>query len=294
MRIGFVGIGRMGAPMSRALLAAGHEVVVRDVDPAAMSALAGEGARAAATVAAAASGAHVAITMLPSPATVREAWLGADGLLAADPAPNLAIDMSTGPPRLARELAEAGAAAGVPVLDAPVSGGPPGARAASLAIMVGGPEDAFERVRPVLEAMGGLIVHMGAAGAGQATKLCNNLLAAVHMAALAESVALGLREGLDPGALFEVISHGTGDSRVMRMRYPVAGVVPEAPANRDFAPNFPVDLLIKDLRLAVEAAREDGVEPAVASAALERYLLASERDLGGLDYSAVAKLLDGD
>lgn len=292
MRVGFVGAGRMGSPMSQALVGAGHSVVVCDVDPDAVSALVAEGARAAATPAEAASGADVAITMLPTPQIVRDAWTGADGLLAADPVPAVAIDMSTGPPRLARELAEVGGRAGVTVLDAPVSGGPPGARAASLAIMVGGPEDAFERVRPVLDAMGGLIVRMGPAGAGQATKLCNNLLAGVHMAALAESVALGRREGLDPQALFDVISHGTGDSRVLRMRFPVAGVVPESPASRDFAPNFPVDLIIKDLRLAVEAAEEDGLEPAVAAAALRRYLLASERDLGELDYSAVVKLLD--
>jgi 3-hydroxyisobutyrate dehydrogenase len=158
--------------------------------------------------------------------------------------------------------------------------------------MVGGSQAAFERARPLFDAMGGLVAHMGAPGSGQATKLCNNLLAGVHMAALAESVALARREGLDGQALLDVLTHGTGDSRVLRMRFPEPGVVPEAPANREFAPNFPVDLIVKDLRLAIEAAQEHGVEPTVAGAALARYLLAAERDLGGLDYSAVVRLLE--
>jgi 3-hydroxyisobutyrate dehydrogenase len=282
----------MGDPMVRALLRAGHSVAVCDVDPGAVERLVADGAAAADTPAGAAAGADAVITMLPTPAIVREAWAEPDGVLAAEPAPGVAIDMSTGPPKLARELAEAGARAGLDVLDAPVSGGPPGARAGTLAIMVGGTEEAFERARPLFDAMGGLVAHMGAPGTGQATKLCNNLLAGVHMAALAESVALARREGLDGQALFDVLTHGTGDSRVLRMRFPEPGVVPEAPVNREFAPNFPVDLIVKDLRLAIEAAQEHGVEPTVAGAALARYLLAAERDLGGLDYSAVVRLLE--
>jgi 3-hydroxyisobutyrate dehydrogenase len=250
------------------------------------------GASAAATAAEAAGGAGAVITMLPSPQIVRDTWTGPDGVLAARPQPGVAIDMSTGPPSLARELAAAGAEAGLDVLDAPVSGGPPGARARTLAIMVGGGQEAFERARSLFDAMGSLINHMGPAGSGQATKLCNNLLAGVHMAALAEAVTLARREGLDGRQLYDVITHGTGDSRVLRMRFPMPGVVEAAPVNHDFAPNFPVDLIAKDLRLAVEAAQEHGVETEMASAALARYLLAAEHDMGGLDYSAVVKLLE--
>lgn len=291
MIVGFVGVGRMGAPMVRSLLHAGHDVVVCDLDVAAVAALEQDGARAAATPAAAASGAEAAITMLPSPQAVREAICGEAGVLAGpQPAP-LLLDMSTGPPRLARELAEIGAVAGVDVLDAPVSGGPTGARAATLAIMVGGSQEGFERARPLLGAMGKVIRHMGPSGSGQATKLCNNLLAAVHAAALAESVSLARREELDPQLLFEVLSNGTADSRVLHMRFPVPGVLPDSPASRDFAPMFPVDLIIKDLGLATEAAHEHGIDCAVADAALDRYHQARDQGLGGLDYSAVIKLL---
>jgi 3-hydroxyisobutyrate dehydrogenase len=158
--------------------------------------------------------------------------------------------------------------------------------------MVGGDAAAFQRVRPLLELMGRLVVHMGPAGAGQATKLCNNLLAGVHMAAIAESVAVARREGLHPAAVLDVFRNGTGDSRVLRMRFPVPGVLPEAPASRGFAPLFPVDLMAKDLALALEAAADRALDAPVAAAALERYRRAQEEGLGGLDYSAIFALLD--
>jgi L-serine 3-dehydrogenase (NAD+) len=293
-RVAFVGVGRMGLPMARNLLAAGHEVVASDVDEGALRAIAADGAEIAPSPpSAVAAGGAVAIAILPSPAIVEQVVLGQDGMLAAVPPGGVLIDMSTGPPELARRLAVAGARRGVEVLDAPVSGGPPGAEAGSLAIMVGGSDEGFARVRPVLEAMGSRVVHMGPAGAGQATKLCNNLLAGVHMAALAESVAIAQREGLDPHRLLEVLSNGTGDSRVLRMRFPVPGVLPDAPASRDFAPLFPVDLIAKDLGLAIETAGAHELQTPLAGAALERYRIAQDAGLGGKDYSVVSTLAVG-
>jgi L-serine 3-dehydrogenase (NAD+) len=292
-RLAFVGVGRMGLPMARNLLRTGHEVVAADVDSAALAAIQADGAEVADSPAAAVEAAgELAIAILPSPAIVEEVLLGDDGMLAALPAGGVLLDMSTGPPELARRLAEAGEGKGVEVLDAPVSGGPPGAEAGSLAIMVGGSVAGFERVLPVLEAMGSRILHMGGPGAGQATKLCNNLLAGIHMAALAESVAIAQREGLDPHRLLDALRNATGDSRVLRMRFPVPGVLPEAPASRDFAPMFPVDLIAKDLALAIETAQEHGLDTPLAALALQRYRTAQERELGDRDYSVVATLVD--
>lgn len=266
-RVAVIGLGRMGAPMAAHLREAGLPLTVCDLDDAAIRACVQAGDSAARTPALAAAEADVVITMLPSPAAVEEATLGEDGVLAGARAGSVLLEMSTGPPALARRLARAGEAARLDVLDAPVSGGPPGAAAGTLAIMVGGSAAAFDRVRPLLERMGSVILHMGPAGAGQATKLCNNLLAGVHMAAISESVALARREGLDPAALLEVMRNGTGDSRVLRMRFPVPGVQPGAPASRGFAPLFPVDLIAKDLALALDAAGERGLEAPVARAA---------------------------
>ena len=294
-RLAFVGVGRMGLPMARNLLRAGHEVVAADIDAAALAAIEADGAEVADSPAAAVAAAgDLAIASLPSPAIVEEVLLGDEGMVAAMPSGGVLLEMSTGPPGLARRLAEAGARRGVEVLDAPVSGGPPGAEAGSLAIMVGGSDAGLERVRPVLEAMGSRIVHMGSSGAGQATKLCNNLLAGVHMAALAESVAIARREGLDPHRLLDALRNATGDSRVLRMRFPVAGVLPEAPASRDFAPMFPVDLLAKDLALAIGTAEAHGLSTPVAETALQRYRTAQERDLGGRDYSVVATIVEAE
>jgi 3-hydroxyisobutyrate dehydrogenase len=278
--------------MAAHLMAAGHEVLACDTDAGAVASAVDAGATAAASAATAAAGSEVAITMLPDPGAVETAVLGDDGVLAGAAPGSVLLEMSTGPPALARRLAASGADAGVAVLDAPVSGGPPGAEAGSLAIMVGGDADAFARVKPLLDTMGRLVVHMGAPGAGQATKLCNNLLAGVHMAAIAESVAVARREGLDPAAVFDVLRNGTGDSRVLRMRFPVPGVLPDAPASREFAPLFPVDLMAKDLALALEAAAGQALEAPVAAAALERYRAAQDQGLGGLDYSAIFALMD--
>ena len=222
----------------------------------------------------------------------RAATLGPGGVAEGLARGSLCIDMSTAPPGLARELAEALAPLGVDALDAPVSGGTIGAEAGILTIMVGGAEAAVERARPVLEAMGELVVHVGDHGLGQAAKLCNNLCAGINMAAIAQAVALARREGLDPVVLYELMSNSTGDSRVLRTRFP-ATVSHTTPAAHGFAPMFTVDLMEKDLALAEQLAAEHGLEAEPLAAALALYRRAQGEGHGSLDYSAIALTTGG-
>ena len=284
-RIGFIGIGTMGRPMASRLLAAGHEVVACDVDLGRAEAL---GAPVAGTPAEAADGAEVVITSLPSPEVVEDVVLGPDGVVSAAPRA-LLLEMSTSPPALARRLA-----ARLDVLDAPVSGGPQGAEAGTLTIMVGGPAATFARAEPLLRVLGRHVVHVGGHGAGQVAKLCNNLVAGATMAALAEACAIAVHERIDPGTLYELLTASTGDSRVLRTRYPLAGADPGHPAARGYAPLFAVDLIEKDLALALALAAEHGVEAPVAGAARAAYRAAQDGGLGGLDYSAVYLTRSGD
>jgi 3-hydroxyisobutyrate dehydrogenase-like beta-hydroxyacid dehydrogenase len=258
----------MGLPMARNLLAAGHEVVPCDLEPARAEAL---GAPVAATAAEAAEDAELAFLSLPSPEAV--------GLVAGElPRGVLLVDMSTGPPALARRLAEKFEAA----LDAPVSGGPRGAQSATLTIMVGGRPDAYERAEPLLRSLGRPVL-VGGPGAGQTAKLCNNLIAGATMAAIAEACAISEREGVDPATLYELLTSSTGDSRVLRTRFPLPGVDPSHPSSNGYEPLFMLELIAKDLGLALELADD----APVASAALAEYRRAQEAGLGRLDYSAV-------
>jgi 3-hydroxyisobutyrate dehydrogenase len=282
-RVAFIGLGTMGLPMARNLAAAGHELVAVDADPGRAALL---GAPVAATPAEAARASDVALLSLPSPAAVEEVVLGSAGLRAGAARGYAVVDMSTGPPGLARRLAAELARAGIDSLDAPVSGGPAGAEAASLTVMVGGTSEAFAAQRPLLEALGS-VVHVGPSGAGQAAKLCNNLVAGATMVAIAEACAVAEREGIDPAVLYDLLIRSTGDSRVLRTRFPVEGVSPDHPASRAYAPLFSLDLMAKDLGLALGLAAEHGVETPVAATSRERYREAQERGAGALDYSAV-------
>jgi 3-hydroxyisobutyrate dehydrogenase len=281
--VAFCGLGRMGRLMSARLVAAGHEVRGFDVDPAARV----PGVQPCASAREAAHGAEAAITMLPSPAAVREVTLGDDGLAAGLARGTLCIDMSTAPPALSRELAAALSPRGVDVLDAPVSGGTIGAEAGTLTIMVGGDARAAERAGAFFEALGSLVVHVGEHGLGQAAKLCNNLCAGVNMAAIAQACALARREGLDPAVLYGLMAASTGDSRVLRTRFP-ARVDHPTPAADGFAPMFTVDLMEKDLGLAEELAAAHGLDSEPLAAALALYRRAQDEGHGELDYSAIA------
>jgi 3-hydroxyisobutyrate dehydrogenase len=290
MRIGLIGAGRMGLPMAHRLLAAGHELTVHDVAPAPVGELERAGARAAADPETAAGAAELTLVSLPTPQVVEAVVLGDRGALAACPAGSALVDMSTGPPELARRLHDAGRERGIAVLDAPVSGGPLGAAAGTLAIMVGGADEAFQAIHPVLDVLGATVCHMGPAGAGQVAKLANNLLAAAQMAALGEAVALARAEGVHPDRLYEVLTGASGDSSVLRQRFPVPGVLERAPASHEWAALFPTDLLVKDVRLAIGAASAHALELPLAGAALARYREAQARGWGELDYSTVARL----
>lgn len=267
-RVAFIGLGTMGLPMARNLLAAGHEVIGCDLDTTRAEAL---GAPVAATAAEAAEDAELALLSLSSPEAV--------ALVASElPRGVVLVDLSTGPPALARRLAEEFEAA----VDAPVSGGPRGAESATLTIMVGGRPDAYERAEPVLRSLGRPVL-VGGPGAGQTAKLCNNLIAGATMAAIAEACAIAEREGIDPGILYELLTSSTGDSRVLRTRFPLPGVDPLHPSSNGYEPLFTLDLIAKDLGLGLELADD----APVASAALAEYRRAQEAGLGGLDYSAV-------
>jgi 3-hydroxyisobutyrate dehydrogenase len=272
-RIAFVGLGTMGLPMARNLVAAGHEVVGSDLDPARIAALGGADADGPA---------EIAIASLPSAAAVEEVARSLPGT-----GVEIFMDMSTGPPSLARQLADELGAAGIDSLDAPVSGGPRGAETATLSVFVGGSTEAFSRVQPLLAALGSVVVHVGGPGAGQVVKLCNNLMAGVNMVAIAEACAVAQRAGIDASVFYGLITRSTGDSRVLRTRFPLPGADDGHPSNRDFEPMFMLDLIAKDLALGCELAEEHGVEPAVAQAALDAYREAQGRGLGRLDYSAV-------
>jgi 3-hydroxyisobutyrate dehydrogenase len=281
--VAFIGLGAMGLPLARQLVGAGYDVVGFDVDAERCRDL---GAPAAESPSAAARDADVVITSLPSPQIIESVTFGPGGIAEGIRRGATFIDMSTNAPENARDLAARFAALGVSVLDAPVSGGPKGAEAASLSVMVGGPKEAFERWQPLLSVLGSYVVRFGDAGSGQVAKLCNNLISGVTMVAIAESCALAEREGLDTNLLYELLGNSIADSRVLRLRYPVAGASPDHPASHEYRPLFTLGLLLKDLKLAKGVATEAGLSTPVLNAALARYVEAGE-SFSELDYSAV-------
>ena len=252
-RVAFVGLGLMGRPMAENLLAAGHEVVVSNRSPAPVEALESAGAEGAASAAEAARGADAAITMLPDGPTVQALMSGEEGILAALPSGALAIDMSTIAPSEARQLAAAGAERGVGFLDAPVSGGDVGAREGTLTIMVGGERGDFERARPLFEAMGSSVTHVGGPGAGQVVKACNQIVVALTLEGLVEAVTLGAAAGVDPQTILDVLGGGMAASRMLEARGP-------ALVSRRHEPGFRLEHHLKDLGIALAEAADRGVE----------------------------------
>ncbi|UYC12092.1 3-hydroxyisobutyrate dehydrogenase [Xanthomonas sp. CFBP 8445] len=290
-RIAFIGLGNMGGPMAVNLVRAGHVVRVFDLNPAALAAAAAAGAHAADSAVAAVAEAEVVISMLPASRHVEALFLGAKGLLAHIPAGALLIDSSTIAPASARTLAAAAVARGLQPLDAPVSGGTAGAAAGTLTFIVGGAAATLERARPVLEAMGRNIFHMGEAGAGQVAKLCNNMALGVIMAATAEALALGAAHGLDPAALSRMMAVSTGRSWATEVCNPWPGVLEQAPASRGYSGGFGSDLMLKDLGLAAEAAMATGAAIPLGELARNLYALNRRQGRGGLDFSSVVQLL---
>ena len=289
--IGFVGLGNMGGPMAANLVRAGHAVRGFDLSPAALDALVQAGGQTAGSVAEAVAGASVVITMLPAGHHVRAVLGGAGGVFEAAAAGALLIDCSTIDVATARAMAEAAEARGFALLDAPVSGGTTGAGAGTLTFMVGGAEDAFARARPVLEAMGKTIVLAGPSGSGQAAKVCNNLILGITMLGVSEAFALAEKLGLPAQALFDISSKSSGQCWALTSYCPVPGPVPASPANRDYAAGFAVDLMLKDLTLASEAAAASGAATVLGPAAREAYARLQADGLGGKDFSVAAEVL---
>ena len=289
--IGFIGLGNMGAPMAANLVKAGHQVTGYDIVPAAIAALAAAGGRAAASAAEAVAAGDVVITMLPAGPQVREVYLGNGGVLGRARNDALLVDCSTIDVETARAVAAAAREAGFDMVDAPVSGGTAGAAAASLTFMVGGEAAAFARARPVLAAMGRTIVHTGPAGNGQAVKICNNMMLAISMIGVCEAFTLAHKLGLTSQTLFDVVSKSTGQSWALTGYCPVPGPVPTSPANRDYAAGFTAAMMLKDLRLAQQAAGAAAAPTPLGGTAAALYQLFVDEGMGGLDFSAIYRFI---
>ncbi len=280
--IAFIGLGNMGAPMAANLLRAGHALRAYDLLPAA-----GVGLDLARSAREAVAGADMVVTMLPAGPHVLACYR--DVLPAAN-AGTLFVDCSTIDVAAARAAHAMAAAVGMPSVDAPVSGGVGGAQAATLTFMAGGASAAFARAEPVLAAMGKRIVHCGDAGAGQAAKICNNMILGVSMIAVAEAFVLAEKLGLSHQALFDVASTASGQCWSLTSYCPVPGPVPASPANRDYAPGFAAALMLKDLTLAQDTARDAGAQTPLGTHARAIYQRFADNH-AGLDFSAVITAL---
>src|SRR5712672_3468460 len=287
MKIGFIGTGTMGQPMLSNLVTKGFEVVAFDVVPAALEAAVALGAARAGSVGEAAANCDLVITMLPSSANVEAVYLGSGGIVESAAQGQLCVDMSTIDPGTSQRVAARLGERGIRFLDAPVSGGVGGATAGTLAIMVGGAAADFAEAKPALDAMGANIIHVGAVGAGEVAKLCNNLIAGAAFVAVSEAFRIAEGYGVDPKVLTQVIANSSGATWVMEKNHPVPGIDPNSAASRDYAPGFMTDLMAKDLGLAVNAAREKRVPVSVAAAAQQVYRMASAHGLGRKDCASV-------
>jgi len=283
--VGFTGLGIMGRPMALNLLRAGYPLIVHNRTRAKEKDLVDEGAEAAATPQEVAERAGIVITMLPDSPDVEQVYLGEDGVLAGARRGQLLIDMSSIAPATAIAVSDAASGKGADMLDAPVSGGDVGARDGTLSIMVGGPEAAFERARPLFDVLGKTVVRLGEAGAGQTAKACNQMLVAITIEAVSEALVLASKAGVDPDRLIEVLSGGLAGNRVMEVRR-------RNFLEHDFTPGFRLELHHKDLGIALRTARELGVY--VPTTALVDQMLAALKAAGdgGLDHSALLKFIE--
>lgn len=290
-KIGFIGLGNMGGPMARNLIKAGHQVGGFDLSAKLLDELAGAGGTKSATAADAAKGRDVIVTMLPAGKHVREVYEG--GVIAAAAQGALLIDCSTIDVDSARAVGAAAHKAGLDMVDAPVSGGVGGAAAGTLTFMVGGPDSAFARAQPFLQAMGKNIVHCGGSGNGQAAKICNNMILGISMIAVSEAFMLAKRLGLDAQKLFDVASTASGQCWSLTSYCPVPGPVPSSPANRDYQAGFTAAMMLKDLLLAQQASASVGAATPLGAEAAQLYNLFVNGGRAGMDFSGIVKMLDG-
>jgi len=287
MRIAFIGLGNMGAPMARNLLAAGHELTLFDLNQQVLGELAERGGQVRTSPKAAAADVELVITMLPAAAHVRSVYLDDDGVLAGIRPGTPALDCSTIDPQTAREVSQAAAAQGVDLGDAPVSGGTGGAAAGTLTFMVGASPALFDTLKPVLAVMGRNVVHCGEVGTGQIAKICNNLLLGISMIGVSEAMALGSALGIDLQVLAGIINSSTGRCWSSEAYNPWPGIVETAPASRGYTGGFGADLMLKDLGLATEAARQVRQPVMMGALAQQLYQAMSQRGEGGKDFSAI-------
>jgi len=290
-KLGFIGLGNMGNPMATNLVRAGFEVAVYDIRPEAIQALVEVGASAADSSRGVGERSEVLLTSLPDSPQVEEAILGPEGALQGLGEGSVIIELSTIDPLTIKRVAAQAAERGVRTLDAAVSGAPLRAREGTLTIMVGGDPTIFEECRPILDVLGENIFLVGEVGMASTLKLANNLITAVSMIAVGEAFALGVKAGLDPKVLFEVMSKSSADCWALRTRVPVPDIVPEAPSSHDFAPGFTTDLMHKDLGLVLDTARELRVPTPMTALAHQLYRMTSLLGRGGLDFSAVCTLI---
>ena len=290
MKIGFVGLGNMGAPMALNLLKAGHELAVFDLSTQAVQQLVDAGAKKAESPKDAAKGAAVVITMLPAAAHVRSVLTASVGVLSGVSPGAAIVDSSTIDPASVKEFAALAQQHGCVLVDAPVSGGTGGAAAGTLTFMVGGSEAAYNQVKPVLAAMGKNIVHCGDTGTGQVAKICNNLVLGITMAGVAESMALGEALGIDPKVLGGILNTSTGRCWSSDTYNPFPGLIETAPSSRGYTGGFGTDLMLKDLGLATEAAKSARQPAFMGALAQQLYQAMSSRGDGKLDFSAVIRL----
>ena len=291
MKIGFLGLGHMGQPMVLNLLKAGWVVHVYDVIPQAVEPLTAAGAIAEKTVANVADNADIIITMVQTGQQVQDIFLGKDGLFAHLKKDNLYIDCSSIDITTTRTIHEEATKRGVAMLDAPVSGGVAGAKAATLTIMVGGSEADFQRGLPVLQKLGKKIIHAGPAGSGQAAKICNNMLLGISMIGVCEAFSLAKKLNLDQKKFFEISANASGQCWSMTSYCPVPGMVEQAPSNHEYQAGFMAKMMLKDLRLAQHAAETASASIPLGAAATELYELFVNQGHGEMDFSGIIKLI---
>jgi 3-hydroxyisobutyrate dehydrogenase len=289
-RIAFIGLGNMGSGMAANLAKAGHEVRAFDLSEEALARAEANGCGRAGSAAEAVAEAEAVVTMLPAGKHVRDVYESA--VIGAAPKSAVLIDCSTIDVATAREEGEKAEAAGYFMVDAPVSGGIAAADAGTLTFMVGGSAEAFERARPILEKMGKAVIHAGGPGSGQAAKICNNMLLGASMIATCETFVLAQKLGLDPQTFFDIASKASGQCWSMTSYCPVPGVGPETPADRDYEGGFATALMLKDLRLAMDAAQGVDAYTPMGAEAETLYGRFAERGGGSKDFSAIIRMID--
>ncbi len=286
-KIAFIGLGNMGGGMAANLVKAGHQVRAFDLAEAALAAAKSNGCAVFGTVREAVAGVEAVVTMLPNGAIVEKIF--ADDVIGHAPVSALLLDCSTIDVATARKVASHAAAAGYDMVDAPVSGGIAAANGGTLTFMVGGSDDAFARAEPVLSAMGKAVIHAGDSGAGQAAKICNNMLLGATMIATCEAFALAEKLGLDLQTFYDISSKASGQSWSMTSYCPVPGVGPQTPADNDYAGGFATALMLKDLRLAMAAADDVDADVPMGTRAAALYEEFAAAGAGALDFSAIIK-----